>query len=306
MVMVKRVGFIGLGIMGRAMCRNLLKAGFEVSVYNRTRSKTAEAASMGARVAESPADAASKADMVITIVTDTQDVREVLFGPNGVSEGIAAGAIVADMSTISPKATREMSAQFAARGVFMLDAPVSGGEKGAIEGTLSIMVGGEREAFERALPVFEAMGKKIVHVGPSGMGQTVKLCNQIAGALNLLAMAEALVFGASMGVDLEKMVDAVGAGAASSWAIVNLAPKVLQRDFSPGFMVKLQQKDLRLALEAAAEENLPLPGTALVNQLFRAVEADGQGDLGTQAIVLALEKLSGVKVGGSSDSSPLG
>jgi 3-hydroxyisobutyrate dehydrogenase len=188
----------------------------------------------------------------------------------------------------------------------MLDAPVSGGEKGAIEGTLSIMVGGEREAFERALPVFEAMGKKIVHVGPSGMGQTVKLCNQIAGALNLLAMAEALVFGASMGVDLEKMVDAVGAGAASSWAIVNLAPKVLQRDFSPGFMVKLQQKDLRLALEAAAEENLPLPGTALVNQLFRAVEADGQGDLGTQAIVLALEKLSRVKVGGSSDSSPLG
>ncbi|MGQ9525359.1 MAG: NAD(P)-dependent oxidoreductase [Armatimonadota bacterium] len=295
---MKRIGFIGLGIMGRAMCRNLIKAGFELSVYNRTRSRTEEAAAMGARVADSPADCARDAELVITIVTDTPDVREVLFGKGGVAETIQPGSIVADMSTISPKATREMAGQMQQRGVFMLDAPVSGGEKGAIEGTLSIMVGGDEGAFQRALPAFQAMGKKIVHVGPSGMGQTVKLCNQIAGALNLLAMSEALAFGARMGVDLEKMIEAVGAGAASSWAIVNLAPRVLKRDFAPGFMVKLQQKDLRLALEAAAEEDLPLPGTALVSQLFRAVEADGNGDLGTQALVLALEKLGKITVGG--------
>lgn len=293
---MRRIGFIGLGIMGRAMCRNLIKAGFDVTIYNRTRSRTEEAAAMGARVADSPADCARDAELVITIVTDTPDVREVLFGAGGVVETIRPGSIVADMSTISPKATREMAAQMSQRGVYMLDAPVSGGEKGAVEGTLSIMVGGDEGAFRTALPAFQAMGKKIVHVGPSGMGQTVKLCNQIAGALNLLAMSEALVFGARMGVDLEKMIEAVGAGAASSWAIVNLAPKVLQRDFAPGFMVKLQQKDLRLALEAAGEEHLPLPGTALVSQLFRAVEADGNGELGTQALVLALEKLGQVKV----------
>ena len=293
---VRRIGFIGLGIMGRAMCRNLIKSGFDLTVYNRTRSRTEEAAAMGARVADSPADCARDAELVITIVTDTPDVRQVLFSSGGVAETIRPGAIVADMSTISPKATREMAAEMSQRGVHMLDAPVSGGEKGAIEGTLSIMVGGDEGAFQRALPAFQAMGKKIVHVGPSGMGQTVKLCNQIAGALNLLAMSEALVFGARMGVDLEKMIEAVGAGAASSWAIVNLAPRVLKRDFAPGFMVKLQQKDLRLALEAAGEEDLPLPGTALVSQLFRAVEADGNGELGTQALVLALEKLGQVTV----------
>jgi 3-hydroxyisobutyrate dehydrogenase len=279
------------------MARNLLKAGFDVTVYNRTRARTEEAASMGARVADTPKQAATGADVVITMVTSTPDVRELILGPNGVAEGTRPGAVVADMSTISPKATQEMAAELARRGVFMLDAPVSGGEKGAIEGTLSIMVGGDPEAFQKALPVFQAMGKKIVHVGHSGMGQTVKLCNQIAGGLNLLAMAEALIFGAKMGVDLEKMIEAVGAGAASNWAIVNLAPRVLKRDFQPGFMVKLQQKDLRLALEAAGESDTPLPGTALAAQLFRAVEAEGNGDLGTQALVLALEKLANARIG---------
>jgi len=292
-----KVGFVGLGIMGRPMARNLLKAGFDVTVYNRTRARTEEAASMGARVADTPKQAATGADVVITMVTSTPDVRELILGPNGVAEGTRPGAVVADMSTISPKATQEMAAELARRGVFMLDAPVSGGEKGAIEGTLSIMVGGDPEAFQKALPVFQAMGKKIVHVGHSGMGQTVKLCNQIAGGLNLLAMAEALIFGAKMGVDLEKMIEAVGAGAASNWAIVNLAPRVLKRDFQPGFMVKLQQKDLRLALEAAGESDTPLPGTALAAQLFRAVEAEGNGDLGTQALVLALEKLANARIG---------
>lgn len=292
-----KVGFVGLGIMGRPMARNLLKAGFDVTVYNRTRARTEEAASMGARVADTPKQAATGADVVITMVTSTPDVRELILGPNGVAEGTRPGAVVADMSTISPKATQEMAAELARRGVFMLDAPVSGGEKGAIEGTLSIMVGGDPEAFQKALPVFQAMGKKIVHVGHSGMGQTVKLCNQIAGGLNLLAMAEALIFGAKMGVDLEKMIEAVGAGAASNWAIVNLAPRVLKRDFQPGFMVKLQQKDLRLALEAAGESDTPLPGTALAAQLFRAVEAEGNSDLGTQALVLALEKLANARIG---------
>ena len=290
-----QVGFIGLGIMGRPMALNLLKAGFSVKVWNRSPGKAEELVAAGGVLAESPADAARESDIVITIVTDSPDVEEVILGENGVLHGAQPGTIVIDMSTISPEVTRGIAARLEAAGISMLDAPVSGGDKGAIAGTLSIMVGGDEQVLARATPVLEAMGKTITHVGPIGAGQTVKLCNQITGALNILAISEALVFAARSGVDLRKMLRAVGGGAASSWMVQNLAPRMVAGDFDPGFMVKLQQKDLRLALDAAREMNLPLPATALVHQLFTAVEAEGRGDDGTQALVTAIERLAGVE-----------
>lgn len=290
-----KVGFIGLGIMGRPMVRNLLKAGFEVTVWNRTSSRMDELVREGAKPAESPREAAKGNDVVITIVTDSPDVENVILGDGGAAHGAEPGTLFIDMSTISPEVTRSIAARLKEKGIEMLDAPVSGGDKGAIEGTLSIMVGGEESAVERAMPLFEAMGKTITHVGPVGSGQTVKLCNQITGAINILAAAEAVVFAAKSGVDLKKMLQAVGGGAAASWMVQNLGPRMVQGDFEPGFMVKLQQKDLRLALEAAREMHLPLPATALVHQLFAAVEAEGLGDKGTQSLVTALERLGNVE-----------
>jgi 3-hydroxyisobutyrate dehydrogenase len=232
--------------------------------------------------------------VVISIVSDTPDVRQVLVGPGGAIETLRPGATVIDMSTISPRATREIAEQLSERGVSMLDAPVSGGVKGAIEGTLSIMAGGDREVFERSKPVLEAMGKKLVFCGGHGQGQMVKLCNQIAIASNLLAAAEAVTFARKAGLDPLTMIEAVGAGAAGSWVIQVLGPRMARRDFAPGFMIKLQQKDLRLVLEAANELGVSLPGAALVNQLFASVEAEGGGDLGTQALVTVHEKLAGI------------
>jgi len=292
-----KIGFIGLGIMGRPMSKNLIRAGFDVTVYNRSRPAMDELAAFGAKTAASPKEVAERSDVVITIVSDTPDVQQVMMGPNGVLEGAHEGLICIDMSTISPKATREIAAQAAKRGVHALDAPVSGGEKGAIEGTLSIMVGGEAAIFEKCMPVFEAMGRKIVHVGGHGDGQSCKLCNQIVGAMNMLGLAEALIFGRKLGLDLGKMLDVVGGGAAASWAVQNLGPKVIQRDFEPGFMVTLQQKDMRLVLGAAEEVKLPMLASSLVHQLWKQVEADGLGRKGIQALVLALEKLTGVTVG---------
>lgn len=292
------LGFIGLGIMGRPMVRNLLKAGYRVTVWNRSERGIRACVEMGAERGASPADVTSKCDVVLSCVTDSPDVKKVYLGENGVLETIRAGMIAIDMSTVSPAVAREVATALAARGARMLDAPVSGGEKGAIEGTLSIMVGGDADAVAQATPILEAMGKRIIHIGPNGMGQTVKLCNQIVGALNDLAMCEGLILAAKSGADVAKMVDAVSAGAAGSWAMTNLAPKILKRDFSPGFMVKLQQKDLRLVLETAKELQIALPGTALVNQLFQGVEGKGCGDEGIQALVKALESLDGVEVKG--------
>jgi 3-hydroxyisobutyrate dehydrogenase len=288
-----RIGFIGTGIMGKPMAANLLRAGFPVTVHNRTRSRAESLAAQGARIAGSPREAAEGADVVITIVPDTPDVERVILGEDGVIGAARNGMIVIDMSTISPAATRRIAAELAARGVEMLDAPVSGGDKGAIEGTLSIMAGGKREVLDRCMPVFEAMGKKIVHCGGNGCGQVVKLCNQITIANNLLGAAEAVAFAARAGVDPMTMLDAVGAGAAGSWVVNVLGPKMASHDFAPGFMVKLQQKDLRLVMQAASELSVPLPGASLVHQLFAAVEAEGKGTLGTQALVSVIEKLAG-------------
>jgi 3-hydroxyisobutyrate dehydrogenase len=291
------VGFIGLGIMGAPMARNLIDAGYSLTVWNRSQAKIDAVAAHGATAAGSAAEVAANSDIIITIVTDSPDVEDVVLGPHGVIEGAASGSIVVDMTTMSPAITRDIAAKLAENGVQMLDAPVSGGDIGAQNGTLSIMVGGPEDAFNRALPLFEVMGQNIVHAGDeNGLGQYVKLCNQVAVVGNLLAACEAMALGKRAGLDLDKMVAAISKGAAGSWALTNLAPRLVQGDWEPGFMVDLQQKDLRLVLEAAAELDLPLPGTALVNNLFRSVQRAGMGRKGTQALMYALEQLGGFTV----------
>lgn len=296
--MAERIGFIGLGIMGEPMCRNLMKAGYACTVNTRTKSRAEKILSEGAVWSDSPKDTAGKSDVIITIVTDTPDVEKVILGEDGIFEGINPGSVVIDMSTISPSATRNMAAALKEKDADMLDAPVSGGDTGAIAGTLSIMVGGKQDVFDRCLPVFEAMGKNINLIGDHGAGQMTKLCNQVAVSVANLAMAEALILAAKAGLDMEKMLAAISGGAAGSWQLSNLAPRIIKRDFDPGFMVKLQQKDLRLVLGAASELGLGLPGTSLAHQLFNAIEAAGEGDEGTQALVKSLERMSGVEVRG--------
>jgi len=288
-----KIGFIGLGTMGRPMVRNLIKVGYQVTIYGRRKSVVDELASLGAVPAKSASEVASASDMVITMLPDSPDVEQVVTGPAGVLEGAEPGMIVADMSTISPSVARRIAQQAAEKGVAFLDAPVSGGEPGAIAGTLSIMVGGDYHAFEKCLPVFEAMGKNITYMGESGSGQMTKLCNQVICVLNIQAVCEGLMLGSKAGLDMKKLLSVVSSGAAGSWMLSNLAPKMLARDFEPGFMVRLQQKDLRLALAAAEELKVPLPGTSLVQQMFRAVEAAGMQDKGTQALIVSLEKLAG-------------
>jgi 3-hydroxyisobutyrate dehydrogenase len=293
-----RIGFVGLGIMGRPMARNLLKTGYSLTVWNRSRPGIDALVSEGAAEGASPKDVAGRSDVVITILGDSSDTEQIALGERAIIEGARDGLVHIDMSTISPSVTRSIVERYIERGVEMLDAPVSGGEQGAIDGTLSIMCGGKQDVFERCKPVFEAMGKTIVYCGPSGSGQVVKLCNQVVVGINNLAMSEALVLAAKAGVAPATMLEAVKAGAASSWALHNLAPRVLAGDFKPGFKVAHQQKDLRLALEVARNEHAPLPGTALVHQLFAALEAEGLGEAGTQALVKSLEKLGNTSVRG--------
>lgn len=301
--MTKRIGFIGLGIMGRPMARNLIRAGYPLVVWNRQgRARRGghpgveEMVKEGAVEGDGPADVARRSDIVVTIVGDSPDVEEVTLGPGGIIEGAHEGLAHIDMTTMSPDVTREIARRLRDTGAEMLDAPVSGGEQGAVDGTLSIMVGGPEAVVERCRPVLEKMGRKIVHCGPSGAGQTVKLCNQIAVALTNLGMCEALVFAARSGIDPRVMIEAVTAGAGSSWQMANLAPRIVERDFRPGFKVAHQRKDLRLAVESAERMAASLPGLALAQDLFSALEAEGLGQEGTQALVQALEKLSGVTV----------
>ena len=294
--MSEQVGFIGLGIMGRGMARNLLKAGFKVCVWNRTSSKMDELAAEGATKAASPADLAAQSDVVITCVSDTPDVEAVILGDRGVIHGLRPGALVIDMSTISPHATREIARKLAGKGAHMLDAPVSGGSEGAAKGTLTIMVGGEAGQVARAMPVLQAMGKTITHVGGHGDGQMVKLVNQILVVGNCLAMCEALLFAQAGGLDLRKAFEAVAPGAAGSWMLSQRGPQILNRDWRPGFTIDLQQKDVRLVLAAADQLGVPLLGTGLIFNLYRALQADGLGGEGNHALIKALEKLSGLEV----------
>ncbi len=288
----QRIGFIGLGIMGKPMAMNLIRAGFPLTVYNRTASRMTPLIEAGAQSAESPEEVARNSDVIITIVTDTPDVQDVILGDHGVLHGAARDSVVIDMSTISPHVTREIARKLNKKSIHMLDAPVSGGDTGAHAGTLAIMIGGDQDIVERCRPVFEAMGKTITHVGANGMGQTVKLCNQILVTVTNMAVCEAVRFARQAGVDPHAMIKATEQGAAGSWQLSNLGPKMVERDFEPGFMVDLQQKDLRLALEAAREMTLPLPAVSLVYQMFLSCQSHGENREGTQALIKAFERLS--------------
>ena len=295
--MKESIGFIGLGIMGQGMAANLLRAGFAVRVWNRTASRMEPLLEAGATAGSSPADVAAHSDVIITCVSDTPDVREVILGENGVIESVREDSLVIDMSTISPKVTREVAAALKEQGVHMLDAPISGGSEGAAKGTLSIMVGGDPEQVERAMPAFQAMGKVITHVGGHGAGQTVKLVNQILVVINMLAVGEALLFAQAGELELDKTLAAVTQGAAGSWMLSNRGPQVIERDWRPGFTIDLQQKDLRLVLEAADQMGVPLIGTSAVFNLYRTLQKQGLGAEGNHALVKALEHLAGFEIG---------
>lgn len=288
------VALIGTGIMGEPMGRNLLRAGFPLTVHTRTRSRADRLLAEGAGWAQDSADAARRAEFVISVVSDSPDVEAVYLGEAGVCHGVRGGTVCIDMSTVSPDTARRVEAEIRRRGGAFIDAPVSGGRTGAEAGTLSIMAGGADADLRRARPVMEALGKTIVHCGPVGHGQMTKLCNQIICGLNLLAISEAMVFAQRNGLDPAVMLKAVSAGAAGSWAVDNLGSRMLRRDFAPMFMIDLQQKDLRLALAAAEKQRVPMPGTALVHQLLRVNQAAGEGRDGTQALVKTLERLAAI------------
>ena len=292
------IGFIGMGIMGRPMALNLLRAGHRVTVWNRTPEKCREAVEAGARQAASPRECASGNAIVISCVTDSPDVEAVFFGPSGAVEGARSGAVFIDMSTISPDAARAFGQRLAERRVDFLDAPVSGGDVGAQKGTLTIMVGGDRQVFERVQEVFAPLGKRITHVGPSGAGQVTKACNQILCALNLLGVCEAIALAGRAGIDPRVMHSVVTGGAANSWALEQLGARIIDGDFRPGFKVKLIGKDLALVLDAARRLDLPLAGTALAAQYFRANQAHGEGELGTQAMFKVVERLGAFELKG--------
>ena len=262
-----RLGFIGLGSMGRAMAKNLIEADFSVIVHNRTRQRERPLVELGATPAASPAEVGRQSDTVVIMVSDTKDVEEVLFGSDGLASGLAAGALVIDMSTIAAAASREFADTLNKEGVGFLDAPVSGGTEGAEAGTLTIFVGGDRDDFERAQPMLERLGSKITHFGPTGAGQTVKAVNQVIVASTFLAVAEGIALTKSAGIDPEMTIDAISQGLASSWILENRGPRMIARDYPLGFKLALHRKDLRIALEQAAELGLDLPGTRLVSAL---------------------------------------
>jgi len=291
-----RIGFIGLGIMGFPMAGYIHKAGYPLTVYNRTPEKAEALEQAGAVIARTPREVAERSDLVIAIVTDTPDVEQVLFSEHGVVAGARPGMIFIDMSTIAPGATRLFAERLAAQQVHYLDAPVSGGDIGAINGTLTIMVGGEADIFAQAAPVLATMGSRVTHVGPYGSGQLVKACNQILCAVNMVAVCEALMLASSAGLDLDTVLAVVTGGAANSWALQQLGPRIAHGNLDPGFMVKLIQKDLNIVFSTAADAHLPLPGTAVAAQLFQAAQALGGASLGTQAMILAYEQLANRKL----------
>ena len=293
--MGKKIGFIGLGIMGRPMARNLLKAGYAVTVHNRSRPAMEELHRAGAHLGPSPKDVAAAAEIVITMLPNSPDVEAVVLGPNGVLEGATPGTILADMSTISPLVSQKIYREAKQRGVRALDAPVSGGEKGAIEGILSVMVGGDKEVFDAVVPVFQAMGKTITYMGPAGAGGFTKLANQVIVAINLTAISEALTLGAKAGLDPERLIQALGGGMAGSRCLDMKGPQIIKGNFQPGFKVDLHYKDLGLIMEAARALQVPLPTTAVVQELFSALRVKGRGGLDHSAVITLIEDLAGVQ-----------
>ena len=292
------LGFIGVGIMGKPMAGHLIKAGNTVYTYDVVPTGVEELVKLGATACDSNKEVAQKGDIVIVMVPDTPDVEKVLFGHNGVVEGISPGKIVVDMSSISPVATKEFAQTLAEKGVEMIDAPVSGGQVGAENAALTIMVGGKQEVFDKVKPLFDLMGKNITLVGGHGDGQTCKVANQIIVALNIEAVGEALLLASKLGADPEKVRTALMGGFASSRILELHGERMITRTFEPGFRVRLHQKDLNLALSAARSAGLFLPNTATAQELFNAIAADGGSDLDHSAMVQALEKMANHKIGG--------
>lgn len=292
------IGFIGAGIMGKPMAGHLLAAGNTVHVYRRSAEPVQELASKGAIACSNSKEVAQKSDIIVIMVPDTPDVEAVLFGKDGVADGVRSGSIVVDMSSISPIATKEFAKKLSALGVKMLDAPVSGGQVGAEKATLSIMVGGDPEVFNQIKPYFEIMGKNIIHIGGNGDGQTCKVANQIVVALTIEAVSEGLLFASKAGTDPRKVRDALLGGLAQSRILDLHGERMIKRTFAPGFRIRHQQKDLNLALQGARSLGLSLPSTAVVQELFNAVAAQGGSDLDHSALVLALETLAHHKIGG--------
>ena len=291
--MSERIGFIGLGIMGRPMAGHLADAGYAVTVWNRTRSKMTPLVERGATPGESPKDVAARSDITITMVADTPDVLDVILGPEGVLHGVRRGSVVVDMSTISPVATREIAQQLRERGAEMLDAPVSGGEKGAVDAALSIMVGGKPEVFERVLPVFQKMGKAIVHLGDIGAGQVTKACNQLVLALTLLGVAEALTLARKAGVDPAKVRAALLGGFAQSRVLELHGQRMLDQNFEPGFRTRLYHKDMGIVMETGRSAGMPLVGGALAAQLYQVAMNQGLGEKDYSVLARVVAGLGG-------------
>ena len=279
-----KIAFVGTGVMGQGMVANLLKAGHDVTVYTRTQAKADRLLALGAKWASSPAESARGADLAISMVGYPNDVEEVWRGPQGFMSSAKPGCVLIDMTTSSPALARSLAAEASAKGFGPLDAPVSGGDRGAREGTLTIMAGGAQKDFDFAQPVFAAMGKTIVLQGAPGTGQLCKLANQIGIASGMIAMAEALAFARATGLNLETTLRSISGGGASSWALLNLAPRVLKGDFAPGFYVKHFVKDIGLALDVCREQKISLPGLELAAKLYADIVAAGEGDAGTQAL----------------------
>ena len=292
--MTQVIGFIGLGIMGRPMAQNLLKAGYPLVVHSRSRGPVDEIARAGAKVGGSPRDVAAQSDVLITMLPNSPDVEQVTLGRDGIIEGAPSGLVFVDMSTISPIVSQKIGGAFAAKSVKMLDAPVSGGEKGATDGTLSIMVGGDKAVFDAVLPIFQAMGRTITHLGPLGFGGFTKLANQIIVAVNLTALAEALTLAKKAGLDRELTLTALAGGLAGSKCLDQKKPNYLAETYNPGFKIDLHFKDLGLIMESARVLGVPLPTTAVVQELFNALRVKGRGGLDHSGVITLLEDFAGL------------
>ncbi|KAL1508108.1 hypothetical protein AB1Y20_007700 [Prymnesium parvum] len=284
-----KLGWIGVGVMGRHMAARLLRAGHELSVHSRTASRCAPLLAEGATLAASPAEAAEGADAVFTMVGRPEEVEAVILGPRGALDALPPGSLLVDCSTAPPALAEAIASRAAARGVLALDAPVSGGDVGAAAGTLSIMCGGSDEAMRRAAPLLRLLGSRVAHLGGAGAGQHTKMCNQVLACSNMVGVSEALLYAHAAGLDAHEVIRAIGAGAAGSWAVNNLGPRVVERDFAPGFMIEHMTKDLGIALSEAHRMGLKLPGLALAHKLYESLLRHGHGKDGTQALILALE-----------------
>ncbi|MEC9259069.1 MAG: NAD(P)-dependent oxidoreductase [Candidatus Poribacteria bacterium] len=289
-----KIGWVGTGVMGRWMCQHVMDLGYTATIFTRTKSKADPLLKAGATWADSPAEVAESSDIIFTIVGFPEDVRQVYLGENGILTMAKSGSIVVDMTTTEPSLAIEIHQAARAKGVSSIDAPVSGGDVGAREARLAIMIGGDKEVVDAIHPLFEAMGQNIVYQGEAGSGQHTKMCNQITIAGTMIGVCEALLYGAKAGLDLEIMLSTISKGAAGCWSLENLAPRVLKRNFDPGFFVEHFIKDMGIALDEAKRMGISLPGLSLVHQLYLATQAQGHGRLGTHALMLALEKLSGI------------